>query len=76
MIMLTAFSPSRSRPSWLIHLHLRLLPLQLLPPLLPLRLLQPLPKLKQRKSRRNQMRIWDSVSSTNPAKATKSACLI
>ncbi|EDL31925.1 mCG5996, partial [Mus musculus] len=54
-----------SRPSWLIHLHLQLLPLWL-----------PLPRLKQRKSQWNQMRIWDSVSSTNPLKATKSASLI
>uniref|UniRef100_A0A8C8YCR4 Ribosomal protein lateral stalk subunit P0 n=1 Tax=Prolemur simus TaxID=1328070 RepID=A0A8C8YCR4_PROSS len=58
----------RSRPSWLIHLPLWLLPLWRLPPLLLLLPLQPQRRLKPRKSRRSQMRTWDLVSLTNHQK--------
>ncbi|CAO2640155.1 60S acidic ribosomal protein P0 [Lemmus lemmus] len=67
------------KASWLIHLHLWLLPLWLLPPLLLLLLLlllQPQRRLKPRKSWRNQMKIWDLVSLTNSLKATNSDNLI
>uniref|UniRef100_A0A671F6J3 Ribosomal protein lateral stalk subunit P0 n=1 Tax=Rhinolophus ferrumequinum TaxID=59479 RepID=A0A671F6J3_RHIFE len=66
----------RSRPSWLIPLHLWLLPLWPLPPLPLLLLLPPQPRLKQRKSRRSRTRIWDLVSLTNAQKATNTANFI
>uniref|UniRef100_A0A5S6HR40 Large ribosomal subunit protein uL10 n=1 Tax=Sus scrofa TaxID=9823 RepID=A0A5S6HR40_PIG len=62
----------RSRPSWLIHLPLWLLPLWLQPPLLLLLLLlQPQPRLKQRRSRRSRTRIWDLVSLTKLPKSNQ-----
>uniref|UniRef100_A0A2I3LYV5 Uncharacterized protein n=1 Tax=Papio anubis TaxID=9555 RepID=A0A2I3LYV5_PAPAN len=67
----------RSRPSWLIHLPLWLLPLWPLPPqLLLLLLLQPQLRLKPRKSQRSRTRIWDLVSLTNHQKATNLASFI
>lgn len=51
-----------SRPSWLIHLHLWMLPSWLLPPLLPILLLQPQPTWKQRKNERSGTGTWDLVS--------------
>uniref|UniRef100_A0A8C6CK65 Large ribosomal subunit protein uL10-like insertion domain-containing protein n=1 Tax=Moschus moschiferus TaxID=68415 RepID=A0A8C6CK65_MOSMO len=66
----------RSRPSWLIHLHLWLLSSWLLPPLLPLwPPPQPQPRLKQRKSRRSRTKIWDLVSLTNHQKAANPASI-
>lgn len=58
----------RSRPSWLIHLHLRMLFLQLL---------QPQPRMNAAKNRqRSQMRITDLLPLTNPFKAVNSARII
>uniref|UniRef100_A0A2K5RQD8 Uncharacterized protein n=1 Tax=Cebus imitator TaxID=2715852 RepID=A0A2K5RQD8_CEBIM len=68
--------PKRSRPSWLMHLPLRLLPLWLLPPWLLLLLPQPQLRLKPRKSQRSRTRISDLVSLTNHQKATNLASFI